>query len=534
MHHYQGSFTNVCGGSIIDKNTILTAAHCVFTPNGLLSVDLVSVEVGRIRLRISDQRSRAYEPDRFIVHPGYAPDKVQNDIALIKLRTDIEMSDYIQPVCLWNRGPDLAPLDQKYGYVIGFGLTEDNEVSDYLREADIPVVDFATCLASNRPAFGAVLNSMMYCGGSANGTSACNGDSGGGMFFEYDGTWYVRGLVSFTPGVNGQAKCDPYQYTVFTDIARYLDWIQQKHKVQSFASGPVSSLVKMNPRLSKLNLDICGFNAYPFRRESEKPIFLNYPWIGLLEYAVERTREKRTLCHCILISEWYVLTAAHCVAGVSDKHKLLAVRLGDYDLGSQPDCVEIDEKKRCAPPAKLLPVGKITMHKQYDKATYSNDIALIRLRSKADVTQDNIKPICLPVLATLRENIPNAYVQVGWSRNSFTLQRTAPTRQNGAKCRQQYAAQKIVISSDDRHICTFQKYDPAGPCNFTASAAPLQVIQKIEGSDRYVLHGLLSFGSSKCFSDYPDVYTSINGYMDWILDSLETEEQADDRIIFRE
>uniref|UniRef100_A0A182ISK8 Peptidase S1 domain-containing protein n=1 Tax=Anopheles atroparvus TaxID=41427 RepID=A0A182ISK8_ANOAO len=532
MHHYQGTFTNVCGGSIIDKNTILTAAHCVLTPSGLMSVDLVSVEVGRIRLRIADQRTRAYEPDRFIVHPEYASNKVQHDIALIKLRTDIEMSDYIQPVCLWNRGPDLAQVERKFGSVIGFGLNENNEVSDYLREADIPVVDFATCLASNRVAFGAVLTSMMYCAGSGNGTSACNGDSGGGMFFEYDGVWYVRGLVSFIPGLNGQAKCDPYQYTVFTDVAKYLDWIQQKHKVQSFAANPVSALVKANPKLSQLNLDICGFNAYPFRSESEKPVFLNYPWVGVLEYAVERTREARTLCHCVLISEWYVLTAAHCVAGVSDKHKLLAVRLGDYDLSSRTDCFDIDDKRRCAPEVKLLPVGKIITHKQYDKATYGNDIALLRLRTKADVSQDNIKPICLPMTPKLRETLPNVYVQAGWFRNSSIMRRTAPTRQNGAKCREQYATEKIFVSSDDRHICAFQKYDLKGRCSFTASAAPLQVIQKIEGSDRYVMHGLLSFGSSKCLSDFPDVYTNVNGYMDWILDSLEGEKEPDDKIFF--
>lgn len=44
------------------------------------------------------------------------------------------------------------------------------------------------------------------------GVSACNGDSGRGMFFEINGTWYVRGIVSFT---------------VLTDVSKYREWIMR-------------------------------------------------------------------------------------------------------------------------------------------------------------------------------------------------------------------------------------------------------------------------------------------------------------------
>lgn len=39
------------------------------------------------------------------------------------------------------------------------------------------------------------------------------------------GTWHVRGIVSLTVSRRDVAICDPYQYTIFTDVVQYKDWI---------------------------------------------------------------------------------------------------------------------------------------------------------------------------------------------------------------------------------------------------------------------------------------------------------------------
>ncbi|KFB41229.1 AGAP008193-PA-like protein [Anopheles sinensis] len=67
----------------------------------------------------------------------------------------------------------------------------------------------------------------MYCAGGKNNVSACNGDSGGGMFFNINGTWILRGIVSFSPSrpnVN-VSLCDSSKPTVFTDVSKYYNWI---------------------------------------------------------------------------------------------------------------------------------------------------------------------------------------------------------------------------------------------------------------------------------------------------------------------
>lgn len=65
------------------------------------------------------------------------------------------------------------------------------------------------------------------------GSSACNGDSGGGMVFQKATgsssriAYHLRGLVSLSVALQNKAKCDPSHYVVFTDVAKYLDFIKE-------------------------------------------------------------------------------------------------------------------------------------------------------------------------------------------------------------------------------------------------------------------------------------------------------------------
>lgn len=60
----------------------------------------------------------------------------------------------------------------------------------------------------------------------------CNGDSGGGLVFPKPGSnannpiWLLRGMVSISVALQNQFKCDAMHYVVYTDVAKYLDWIK--------------------------------------------------------------------------------------------------------------------------------------------------------------------------------------------------------------------------------------------------------------------------------------------------------------------
>uniref|UniRef100_A0A182UXP3 Peptidase S1 domain-containing protein n=1 Tax=Anopheles merus TaxID=30066 RepID=A0A182UXP3_ANOME len=197
-----------CGGSIIDESTILTASHCVYTQSGVISISRVSVDVGRIHLNESSEYTQMHRVREIIVHPGFSKNSIVNDIALIKLSSNITMNKYVQPVCLWTMDSNQELIVGKNGTIVGFGYNEQDILSDQLKQALIGVEDTFSCIASDRGVFGTHLTSDMFCGKGRKGVSACNGDSGGGMFFEIG------------------ALCDPLKNTAYTDVAKYLEWIK--------------------------------------------------------------------------------------------------------------------------------------------------------------------------------------------------------------------------------------------------------------------------------------------------------------------
>lgn len=522
FHREGGTFEYKCGGTILDKNTILTAAHCVRLANGIIASERLSVQVGRNRLRVADDRAQEHEADRILVHKDFRTDSVQHDIALIKLATDLRFTDYVQPVCVWNKGDDRLLIRDQEGTVVGFGATSTSGFSETLNEARLPVVENQVCIDSNREVFGQTLTSNMFCAGRRDGVNACNGDSGGGLFFLSGDRWYVRGIVSFSPTIESTGRCDPLEYVAFTDVARYIGWIAQS--LNSTFVEPVPP-VDVHPKLRLLNQDICGANPYPFDKEQDKPVFLTYPWVGLIEYSQDGVREKKTLCHAILISSRYLVTAAQCVYNTKNLRPT-AIRLGDYDTSSVQDCDQLDGQRVCSPPTQTLNIETIIIHNQYNKPRFANDIALIRTRQPADITEDNVKPICLPFTKTLRSYKPPTFTRTAfkYSNSQTRIQRSEATVMESVQCQLLYTQHRIPLEKTFRQICVERdeaSSPDGGKCIFDVSSAPLQAVQTVDGSPRYVLHGLLSFGPNKCSLNYPDVYTNVGTYLQWILDNVQ-------------
>ncbi|XP_056640067.1 uncharacterized protein LOC130447327 isoform X2 [Diorhabda sublineata] len=119
------------------------------------------------------------------------------------------------------------------GTVIGWGFNEKRALSEKLMQAKMPIVSTIKCIYSNREFFSRFTFEKNYCAGFRNGTSVCNGDSGGSMVFPKRGTsgqntiWQIRGLVSVGVALQTEGVCDTSQYIIFTDVAKHLSWIRQ-------------------------------------------------------------------------------------------------------------------------------------------------------------------------------------------------------------------------------------------------------------------------------------------------------------------
>ncbi|XP_077287006.1 chymotrypsinogen A-like isoform X1 [Arctopsyche grandis] len=228
-----------CGGSIVSDTAIVTAAHCVTTSNGdaLLSNKLLAV-AGKYNLNTRDLSVQELEISSIIVYNGFDIKNLRNDIALLRLKTKIVFNQYVQPICLWTDYDISRNVSKDYAYglngtIVGWGLNENDTISLQLMTGTMTIVSDTECLLSYASFFDKFVYENSLCAGGQQtiGSSPCNGDSGGGLVVpiiqaDKKMSYFLRGIVSVTVSRSDKRICDPRYFTIFTDAAKYIDWIK--------------------------------------------------------------------------------------------------------------------------------------------------------------------------------------------------------------------------------------------------------------------------------------------------------------------
>lgn len=207
------AFSLLCGGSIIHSRFILTSAHCFFIENEKRNIkeDMLLTVAGSQFLNNNRSIPRLFRyVKKLIVHENYTTRNPVNDLALVYLAKEFPINMGLIRLIVLNRGNEFLTGKCE---IIGWGTDRKGVRQKDLLSLSIEIIPNYVCFVTyeTRP------SDKIICGKNKNFGSACCGDYGGPLIC--DGK--LAGIID-----SGDFNCS-HDITIFIDIAKYGDWIDE-------------------------------------------------------------------------------------------------------------------------------------------------------------------------------------------------------------------------------------------------------------------------------------------------------------------
>ncbi|XP_023360047.1 transmembrane protease serine 12 [Sarcophilus harrisii] len=237
-----------------------------------------------------------------------------------------------------------------------------------------------------------------------------------------------------------------------------------------------------------------------------------WPWIVSLQ--VKMFPRAVHVCGGSLISENWVLTAAHCLKDIREPQFWRAV-VGVHNLF---------QRHRNT---KKIKIKEIIIHPQFIPDTYENDIALFHLK-RAVSYNDYVQPICLPFFKEVFNlNTDTRCFVSGWGKTteegnaSDTLQEAELHYIPRSTCnkRESYGGRVVETS-----FCAGEEDGIVDTC-LGDSGGPLMCY--LPDAGKFYLMGITSFGHGCGRKNYPGVYVQVQFFKNWVIKEVLQAASAD-------
>jgi len=242
-----------CGGTLISKDVILSAAHCFYNDTGELEVTGIQVY---IRGYSQDGYTRGFMADGVMKPSIYNPDEndgtMVGDIALVHLKnTSRNPNYYVEPVQLasgdGNSNIRRSKITENAGMFIiaGYGETEDDDYSADLLFASVPYVSRkAAQVFLDENDLGQMEKDHFGAGYDEESQESCQGDSGGPLIIPGKTSWGNVGVKGVSSDVQvgvasygADVECGEVGTVGFyTNVTRWYDWIQDTIRAGTYDS----------------------------------------------------------------------------------------------------------------------------------------------------------------------------------------------------------------------------------------------------------------------------------------------------------